>query len=214
MLEHPTVIVHVKTGVKLLWTRLRIWRMIITWILKILESFLTVLMIHRFSILLIAQKKYKEALPVVDKAVAAEPSNAEVLMLRGWLNKYQLKNAKAAEADFTKVLAADADDLSSLKGFALHELGRDTEATAWGEKMIKDYPAIGGEAYYYAAALQAAMGNKAQGLKYLESCLANGYGALYDIKLNEDPYVNIAPLRSEPSFNMLLNQSQYNFQER
>ncbi len=164
--------------------------------------------------LLIAQKKYKEALPVVDKAVAAEPSNAEVLMLRGWLNKYHLKNAKAAEADFTKVLAADADDLSSLKGFALHELGRDTEATAWGEKMIKDYPAIGGDAYYYAAALQAAMGNKAQGLKYLESCLANGYGALYDIKLNEDPYVNIAPLRSEPSFNMLLNQSQYNFQER
>ena len=80
--------------------------------------------------------------------------------------------------------------------------------------MIKIYVPIGGEAYYYAAALQAAMGNKAQGIKYLESCLANGYGGLYDIKLNDAPYVNLAPLRTESSFNVLLNNSQFNFQER
>ena len=62
--------------------------------------------------------------------------------------------------------------------------------------------------------LQAAMGNKAQALKYLESCLANGFGGLYDIKVNDAPYVNLASLRSEPTFNMLINQSQFNFQER
>ena len=164
--------------------------------------------------LLIAQKNYKEALPLLDKAVAAEPDNAETLLLRGWLNKNHLKNTSAASTDFQKILALPDEDVTSLRGFALHELGRDNEANAWIERNIRDMSVTGGEVYYYAAALQAAMGNKAQGIKYLESCLANGYGGLYDIKLNEDPYVNLAPLRSEPTFNMLVNQSQFNFQER
>ncbi len=164
--------------------------------------------------LLIAQKKYKDALPVITKAINAEETNAEALLLRGWLNKNHLKNAAAAKADFEKMLTLNGDALESLRGFALHELGRDSEATAWAEKMIENYPATGGETYYYAAALQGAMGNKAQGIKYLESCLANGYGGLYDIKFNNDPYVNLAPLRSEPSFDILLSNSQLNFQER
>lgn len=164
--------------------------------------------------LLIEQKKYKEALPILDKAVAAEPENAEALLLRGWLNKTHLKNASAATADFQKMLDIPDEDVSSLRGFALHELNRDTEATAWAEEKIHEASATGGEAYYYAAALQSAMGNKAQGLKYLESCLANGYGGLYDIKVNDAPYVNLNALRSEPTFNMLINQSQLNFQER
>ena len=164
--------------------------------------------------LLIAQKKYQEALPLVSKALESEPTNADALMLRGWLNKYHLKNVAAAQTDFSKVLTLNSNDITSLRGFALHEMGDDREANAWAEQMINLYPAVGGEAYYYAAALQAAMGNKAQGIKYLETCLANGYGGLFDIKFNEDPYVNIAPLRSEPAFEMLLNQSQLNFQER
>ncbi|MBR5117253.1 MAG: tetratricopeptide repeat protein [Muribaculaceae bacterium] len=164
--------------------------------------------------MLIEQKKYKEALPILDNAVASEPENAEALMLRGWLNKTHLKNASAATADFQKVLTLPDDDVTSLRGFALHELNRDTEAAAWAEQKIHELPSTGGDTYFYAAALQAAMGNKAQGLKYLESCLANGYGGLYDIKVNDAPYVNLAPLRSEPTFNMLVNQSQFNFQER
>ena len=163
---------------------------------------------------LIAQKKYKEALPLVTKAVEADPTSAEALMLRGWLNKYHLKNTAAAKADFEKVLNLDTSNLHSLVGFALHELGRDSEAAAWADKLIQNYTATGGETYYYAAALHAAMGNKAQAMKYLESCLANGYGGLYDIKFNNDPYVNLAPLRNDPSFNTLLNNYQLNFQER
>lgn len=164
--------------------------------------------------LLIEQKNYKDALPLLDKAVTANPDNAEALMLRGWLNKTHLKNAAAATADFQKVLTLPDYDYTSLRGFALHELGRDQEASSWAEDKIREVSATGGESYYYAAALQAAMGNKAQGLKYLESCLANGYGGLYDIKVNEAPYVNLAPLRSESTFNTLINQSQLNFQER
>lgn len=164
--------------------------------------------------LLIAQKKYKDAAPLLDKAIASEPANADALLLRGWLNKNHLKNTTAANADFEKILTLPDEDVTSLRGFALHELGRDGEANAWAERNIKNMTATGGEAYYYAAALQAAMGNKAQGIKYLESCLANGYGGLYDIKFNDAPYVNLAPLRTEPSFNMLVSNSQHNFQER
>lgn len=164
--------------------------------------------------MLIAQKKYKDALPLVTKAVNADPSSADALMLRGWLNKNHLKKAQDAKADFERVLALPDEDVTSLRGFALHELGRDSEASAWAEGMISKTSANGGVAYYYAAALQAAMGNKAQGIKYLESCLANGYGGLYDINLNNDPYVNLAPLRGEASFKTLVSQSQLNFQER
>lgn len=164
--------------------------------------------------LLIAQKKYKDAAPLLDKAIAANPENADALLLRGWLNKTHLKSDAAAKADFEKMLTLPDEELTSLRGFALHELGRDTEANAWAERYIKEMSATGGEAYYYAAALQAAMGNKAQGIKYLESSLANGYGGLYDIKFNDAPCVNVAPLRSEPAFNMLVNNSQHNFQER
>ena len=164
--------------------------------------------------MLIAQKKYKDALPLVTKAVNADPSSADALMLRGWLNKNHLKKAQDAKADFERVLALPDEDVTSLRGFALHELGRDSEASAWAEGMISKTSTNGGVAYYYAAALQAAMGNKAQGIKYLESCLANGYGGLYDINLNNDPYVNLAPLRGEASFKTLVSQSQLNFQER
>ena len=164
--------------------------------------------------LLIAQKKYKDAATLLDKAVVADPTSADALLLRGWLNKNHLKSNTAANADFEKMLTLPDDDMTSLRGFALHELGRDSEANAWAENKIKELSATGGETYYYAAALQAAMGNKAQGIKYLESCLANGYGGLYDIKFNEAPYVNLSALRSEPTFNMLVNNSQLNFQER
>ncbi|MBQ5408490.1 MAG: tetratricopeptide repeat protein [Muribaculaceae bacterium] len=164
--------------------------------------------------LLIAQKKYKDAATLLDKAVVADPTSADALLLRGWLNKNHLKSNTAANADFEKILTLPDDDMTSLRGFALHELGRDSEANAWAENKIKELSATGGETYYYAAALQAAMGNKAQGIKYLESCLANGYGGLYDIKFNEAPYVNLSALRSEPTFNMLVNNSQLNFQER
>ena len=95
--------------------------------------------------MLIAQKKYKDALPLVTKAINADPNSTDALMLRGWLNKKHLKNATAANADFEKVLTFDADEIESLRGFALHELGRDNEATAWAEKMIQDYSPTGGE---------------------------------------------------------------------
>ena len=107
----------------------------------------------------------------------------------------------------------------SLKGFALHELGRDDEARAWAKKIINDGILPGGETYFYAAALLSDIGvvnqgDNSQAVEYLRSALANGYGSLYEMNINEDPYVNFKLVRRFPEFKTILEQNQTNFQER
>ena len=72
----------------------------------------------------------------------------------------------------------------------------------------------GGECYYYASALLSDMGDEAQAIDYLRSALANGYGSLFEVKVNEDPYVNLKLVRRAADFNSVVEQNQQAFQER
>ena len=117
------------------------------------------------------------------------------------------------------MVASFDDDLGHLKGFALHELGRDEDARAWAKHVIQGGILPGGETYFYASALHSdigefEMGDKAISLDYLRSALANGYGSLYEMKVNENPYVNMKLVRRYPEFNTILEQNETNFQER
>lgn len=170
------------------------------------------------SRLLIKQHNDKEALTCVNNALAGNPSNAQALMLRGWINKYRLNMNAVALADFEKV-ASLGNDMYSLKGFALHELGRDQEAREWAKQIIQDGVLPGGEMYFYASALLSDIGEVDKGdnslsVEYLRSALANGYGSLYEMTINEDPYVNLKLVRRYPEFKSIIEQNQTNFQER
>jgi len=162
--------------------------------------------------LLQAQGKDKEALSYLNAAIAAQPRDAEALMMRGTLNKYKLNNTTAANTDFESVLTG-GDDAYSLKGFALYELGRNAEATNWAANIAGN-ALPGGETAFYAAALMAKMGNNDLANDYLKQALDNGYGSLYEINVNKLPYVNIAPLRAASNFSSLATTYQQNFQER
>lgn len=169
--------------------------------------------------LLVAQKKDSEALKCVSKVIDHYPNNSEALMLRGWINKYRMNYVDGANADFEKVLASNRNDLYSLRGFALYELGRNYEAAEWAKKAINDGILPGGETYFYAAALLSNIGqqnepDKQGAIDYLRSALANGYGSLYEVKVNENPYVNLKLMRKYPQFNSIIEQNQDNFQER
>ena len=162
------------------------------------------------ALIYIAQHKDNEALTKLDAVIAANNLDFEALLIRGWLNKYRLKNAEAALADFNKI--ADAGkDMMSFKGFALHELGRDLDATKWAQQIIKDEPLPGGQAYAYAAALLSMIGDNNQAIINFESALANGYGSLYEVNVNENPYVNFKQLRSNPEFKSIVERYQANF---
>jgi len=105
------------------------------------------------------------------------------------------------------------DDYTSLKGFALHELGRDLEARQWIEKITAN-SLPGGDALFHAAALAGKMGDTAKGMEYLRAALGAGYGNRFEMTVNNDPCVNIAELRADAGFYNLLNDVQTNFQER
>lgn len=160
----------------------------------------------------LAQRKQPEAQAVLDKLIKADPTNNEALLLRGWLYKYRMRNAEAALADFGMMLN-NGSDMTSLKGFALHELGRDEEAKKWAQDNIMTTSLPGGEAYAIASALLSDIGDNDMALKYLESALANGYGSLYEVNMSEEPYVNLKLVRRHTDFKMMVDRYSNNFVE-
>ena len=161
----------------------------------------------------LAQRKQPEALEALNTLLAAHPTNNEALLLRGWLYKYRMRNAESALADFGMMLN-NGSDMASLKGFALHELGREEEARKWAQDNIMSNSLPGGEAYAVAAALLSDIGDNDQALKYLESALANGYGSLYEVTMSEEPYVNLKLVRRHPDFNITIERYTENFIEK
>jgi tetratricopeptide (TPR) repeat protein len=168
--------------------------------------------------LLSSHRADKEAIAKLTALLAINPKNAEALLLKGWIEKYRQNNAATANKTFERVLAC-GDDMASLRGFALHELGRDDEARAWANKIIQDNRIIGGDSYFLASALLSDIGDyeagdKTKSMEYLRSALANGYGNLYEIKVNETPYVNLKLVRRYPDFQTVLDQNSLNFEIR
>ena len=161
----------------------------------------------------LAQRKQPEALEALITLRAAHPTNNEALLLRGWLYKYRMRDAESALADFGMMLN-NGSDMASLKGFALHELGREEEARKWAQDNIMSNSLPGGEAYAVAAALLSDIGDNDQALKYLESALANGYGSLYEVTMSEEPYVNLKLVRRHPDFNITIERYTENFIEK
>ncbi len=168
--------------------------------------------------LLVGERKDAEAVKLVNTVIDNNPANSEALLLRGWINKYRLKNAVAANRDFESMLSL-GNDYTSLRGFALHEMGKDLEARDWAKKIIQDGILPGGKAYVVASALYSdigdvEMGDKGNSIEALRSALANGYGSLYEIKVNEAPYVNLKLVRRYPEFSTIVDQNADCFKER
>lgn len=159
----------------------------------------------------VAQRQNEEAVATLNQIIKTQPTHNEALLLRGFIYKYRLNNSEAALADFGMMLKSGTD-MKSLQGFALHELGRDDDARKWAQDQITATKLIGGEAYVYASSLLSDIGDNDQALKYLESALANGYGSLFEVKVNEDPYVNLKLVRRHSDFEVTISRNQANFE--
>ena len=160
--------------------------------------------------LLLLQRKDEDAVKILSTAIMTNPESSEALLLRGWTNKYRLRKEDLAKKDFEKVLL-NGSDMHQLRGFALHEVGRDDEARQWAKDIIQAGILPGGESYYYAAALLSDIGDSDAAYQYMENCLANGFGSIYEVKVNENPYVNLKLVRRHPYFGELVDRYAANF---
>lgn len=152
-----------------------------------------------------------EALGYLNAALANEPGNAEALLSRALLFK-RINNMNLAVKDLNTMTHL-SDDVLDLKGLALSELGRDTDAFKW----LNGVTAVnqpGGENFYYAALFMALKGDSFKAMEYVQKAIDNGYGSLYKLKYDELSSLNLKSLRGESGFDLLIDKAQRNFTER
>lgn len=155
--------------------------------------------------------KDKEALGYLNAAVANEPGDAEALLARAAVLK-RLNYMRLSLDDYN-TLTRLSDDVYDLKGFGLNEMGRDNDALRWLQH-ITSVNQPGGENFYYAALFMAQRGDNFKAMEYLQKAIDLGYGSRYHLQFDELSPVNLKALRTDPSFDLLMDKAQRNFTER
>lgn len=155
-----------------------------------------------------ALKFYSEASVSYGTAVTLEPNDPSFLMDRAYLLTTHLNQAGNARAIYEQVAALpyDADQVISLKGFALMALGRTDEADAWMNHLLTEVKDSDGEINYYGACFYAQRGDKAKALECMERSLQAGYASYHNWTRAIDGGVNVAPLRDDAAFQSLLSR--------
>ncbi len=155
-----------------------------------------------------ALKFYSEASVSYGTAVTLEPNNPSFLMDRAYLLTTHLNQVGNARAIYEQVAALpyDADQVISLKGFALMALGRTDEADAWMNHLLTEVKDSDGEINYYGACFYAQRGDKAKALECMERSLQAGYASYHNWTRAIDGGVNVAPLRDDAAFQSLLSR--------
>ena len=145
------------------------------------------------------QKRYDNALSDISRCIELNPAEGAYLW-RGRLELIQGDTAKA-KVDFEQVLAMDTTiDGSSVRQYALHFLGQDTEALAWMDSILVVEPT--NDNYYDAACLYALMGRTEQALSAFDKALSLGYRDFQHIAADTD----LDAIRDLPRFTEILNK--------
>ncbi len=156
-------------------------------------------LLYQRAMLDIDAGEYRAAQQGLNEIIMTNASWARARYMRGWLRKNCLGDENAAKNDFTEILlTGDGNDL--LRGFALHELGRDDEAAQWCESIVKEEKRSGGEARFVAAVVMSLCGRADDAIAYLDQALAHGYGSYYDVMDNETPLRSLRQVRHLEKF--------------
>lgn len=156
-------------------------------------------LLYQRAMLDIDAGEYRTAQQGLNEIIMTNASWARARYMRGWLRKNCLGDETSAKSDFNEILlTGDGDEL--LRGFVLHELGRDDEAAQWCESIAKDAKRAGGEACFVAAVVMAQCGRDDSAIDYLDRALTLGYGSYYDVMDNEMPLRSLQPVRHLEKF--------------
>lgn len=140
---------------------------------------------------------YSEALNYLNNVILSNPSNVEALLLRGYLNTEFIKDGKAGVADYTR--AGNVRPEGNVRAMAFIALGKaKIGKTLDAEGIINDAVGLAGndkDALYAIALYYAQTGNLVKAKEYIDRALLNGYSNLYNLQTNEEPLLNLKPIR-------------------
>lgn len=157
----------------------------------------------------IDKKEYGQAAALLGEASMADSNDPAVYLLRGWLHENFLNQPVAAKGFYEQALNVEHygdRNVKSLRGFALHNLGRDNEADLWMETIIKEVPDNDGLINFYATCLYALQGNDDKALECAERSLQAGYSDNHNWMVNNDGFINVGPLRDDLRFLRLMQK--------
>lgn len=154
------------------------------------------------------QGDYETAKSMYGEAILYYADNSILYLLRAAACE-KLGDTEGAAANYEMVVRIYNEDspLKSWYGFALAYLGQSAEAEAWIEKLLSaDNGKVLAEDYYYAACLYALTGNKDMAYNRLEEALKAGYGDYFNIFMEYDYPMTLAPLRNDAEFSNLMQE--------
>lgn len=164
------------------------------------------------ALCLVSVDRAKEAAEILGEVVLTDDTNPYNFMLRAWLLNDYLKQPTAAMGIYNRVADMDfsSDEVRSLRGFAQLFAGDVKAAEKWMEGILKN-PDNDGLLHYYGACFYAYDGNLDKAFECMEKSLQAGYANAYDWNVNTDARINVAPLRNEQRFKLLMSKYDYLF---
>lgn len=147
-------------------------------------------------------KNYNAVLRDYNKAIEIDKDYVFNYIHRGRFYKNRLNDIQKANADFEMILKLDTAviDEGNCRQYALQELGRETEAIAWMNKILEKYPTEGN--YYNATCLYSLMKRPADAIKFMTLAFENGYKDISHLN-NDDDLDN---MRNIPEFRALVEK--------
>ena len=162
------------------------------------------------ALLFSSQGDDNTALGYLNAAVANEPSNAETRLTRALLLQ-RMDKSTLANKDIA-IVSRLSDAIEDLKGIALSQQGRDTDALKWLND-ITSMNVPGGENYYYAAVFMAQRGDNFKAMEYIQRAVEKGFGSRYRLQYDDLSPLGLKALRNEPGFDLLIEKAIRNFTE-
>lgn len=141
------------------------------------------------------------------------PENPVNYIIRAWIMADKLDSKTDASGFLTRCIALEYadDDYRSYLGFALNMMEQNEQAAKWIDNVVASGNDIDGRIHYLAAALYSQLGDTEKAFECMEKSLERGYANLYDWRVYDIANLSVAPLRSDPRFNSLLEKYNYIF---
>lgn len=164
--------------------------------------------------ILFSLKQYDDAQALFGELIMDNANDPMYYMLRAWVLTEGLDKTGLALPLYQRVQECDIlyDKPSSLYGFTLLFTDHKAEALKWAEAIVHDNKDTDGSVNYLAACFFAQAGEADKALDCLETALSRGYSNRYHLTLYSDARINVAPIRTNPRFEKILNSYSYIFQ--
>lgn len=164
--------------------------------------------LHAKAIAQLGLDQAEDASVSLAEALINAPTDAALLMLRAWVADTKLSQPKIKTAMLERVIenAPAEPEVGALTGFALLLNGQTVEADKWMDKLLSQSTDYDGSIHYYGACYYSLKGDIDRALDCAARAMDNGYANYHNWMNLTDGYINVAPLRTVPRFNELIER--------